>query len=101
MKRTSIVLLVAAVVMTACATVTITPEGQPKTAADPSFQETQSFFLWGLVPASQTIDVVEICPDGVRQMQAQTTFVNGLLGGLTFGIYSPRTAKVWCEVLSP
>jgi hypothetical protein len=30
-------------------------------------------------------------------MQSQQTFVDGLLGLVTLGIYSPQTAKVWCK----
>lgn len=97
MKK-SIAALAAVALLSGCATVTITPDGAPKTSSTPTYEQTQDFFLWGLVPDKQTVDVVEICGDAnVRQLQTQDTFVNGLLGALTFGIYAPRTARVWCE----
>ena len=80
-----------------CQTVTISPEGQSfKYSIPPDYEQTQNFFFWGLVGESQ-IPVRSICKDKpVKQMQTQDTFINRLLLGLTIGIYSPRTAKVWC-----
>jgi len=44
------------------------------------------------------IDVKAICGDKeVRQLQTIDQFTDRLLGLVTLGIYSPRTAKVWCE----
>ena len=86
--------------LSACSTVTITPGSQqkvPSSSIAPSYQQTHHFFLWGLV-GKTSIDVNEVCGgQKVKQMQTQTTFLNGLLGGLTIGIYAPHTAKIWCE----
>ena len=87
-------LLIAA---TGCYSVTIRPEGGFKMATQPSFEQRQDFYLWGLVGESH-IDTAKICPKaGPSQMQSQTTVVDGLLGLITLGIYSPETAKVWCK----
>jgi len=83
-----------------CATVTIKPgnyANQPKLSSSPTYQESKPYFLWGLV-GEHTIDVQEVC--GGRecvQMQSQYTFLDGFLSFLTIGLYSPKTAKVWCE----
>jgi len=99
MKRRYMAVSVLACALTAgCATVTATPNGQPKLASTPQFEQTQSFFFWGLTPDKQTIDVAQVCAgSGVRQMQTQSTFEDGLFSVVTLGIYSPRTARVWCE----
>lgn len=96
--KNSIAALAAVALLSGCATVTITPDGAPQTAAKPTYEETQNFFIWGLVPEKNTVDVVEVCGDAdVRQLQTQDTFGNGLLSVVTFGMYTPRTARVWCE----
>lgn len=87
-----------AVVMAGCATVTITPADEPKLTSAPTYENSMSFFFWGLTPDVQEVNVNDVCAgQGVRQMQAQTTFEDGLFGALTFGIFAPRTVKIWCE----
>lgn len=86
-----------AVLLSGCATVTATPDGQPKLSSTPNYEQTQDFFIGGLVPEKQVVNTQEVCPNGVRQLQTQTTFVNGLLRVITFNIYAPRTARVWCQ----
>jgi hypothetical protein len=89
--------LLAAMLLAGCASVTVRPEGGDKLAGKPDYQKSKNYFFWGL-GGEHTIDVQEICEEkGVEQIQSQYTFVNGLLGGLTLGIYSPKTAKVWCK----
>jgi Bor protein len=52
-------------------------------------------WLWGLVPAEE-INVTSQCPSGVATVETQQSFLNGLVGGLTLGIYTPRDVKVTC-----
>lgn len=84
--------------ISSCQTVTISPDGKKTTlSSTPTYERSHNFFLWGLVGESN-INVEEICTErSVKQMQTQQTFVNGLLSKITLGIYTPRTAKVWCE----
>ena len=35
--------------------------------------------------------------DKVVKVEAQHTFINGLLGLVTLGIYTPRDAKIYCK----
>lgn len=80
-----------------CSTVTINTQAPVKLATAPTYQETRPFFLWGIV-GEQHVDVKSICKEkSVKQMQSQQTFVNGLLGAVTLGIYAPHSVKVWCE----
>ena len=90
-------MMAAVVVMQGCSTVTINPEFSGKLSTEPTYEQRKSFFFAGLV-GEQRVDVVEVCNGRpVEQMQSQQTFVDGLLTGLTLGIYAPHTVKVWCQ----
>jgi len=80
-----------------CQTVTISPPGNTvKYSNLPDYTELQHFFLFGLIGEAH-IDITSICGGrAVKQMQSQETFINGLLKIITIGIYTPRTASVWC-----
>jgi hypothetical protein len=52
-------------------------------------------WLWGLVPA-QEIDVRSQCPRGVATIATEQSFMNGLVGVLTLGIYTPQHVTVTC-----
>jgi len=52
-------------------------------------------WLWGLVP-SQEVDVRKQCPRGVATVETEQSFVNGLVSGLTLGIYTPQHVKITC-----
>jgi hypothetical protein len=54
-----------------------------------------STWLWGLVPANEISTVAE-CPNGVATVETQQSFVNGLVGALTLGIYTPQEVRVTC-----
>jgi hypothetical protein len=85
------------VVASGCFSVTSRPDGGFKVATKPTFEQRQDFYLWGLVGESH-IDTKQVCAHSHPvQMQSQVTVVDGLLGLVTLGIYSPETAKVWCK----
>ena len=102
MKKISILSLLAAALVAAsllagCATVTIRPEGGDKVSTTPDYKKSKPYFFWGLSKA-HFVDVQKVCEGkGAEQIQSQYTFVDGLLGALTIGIYAPKTAKVWCK----
>ena len=54
-----------------------------------------SAWILGLVPPS-TVDVAAECSNGVARFETQQSFVNGLVGVITLGIYTPMTIKVTC-----
>jgi hypothetical protein len=84
------------VLVSGCFSVTSRPEGGLRIATQPTYEQRQDFFLWGLVGESH-IDTNKVCKHGVSQLQSQTTFVDGLLGVVTLGIYAPTSAKIWCK----
>jgi hypothetical protein len=54
-----------------------------------------STWLWGLVPA-KPVDTRQTCTKGVAQVVTEESFVNGLVGVITLGIYSPQHLRVTC-----
>ena len=52
------------------------------------------FWNW----AKKTVDAAKIC-GGAENVKTETqqTFVNGLLGFITLGIYTPLEARVYCS----
>jgi hypothetical protein len=52
-------------------------------------------FVYGLVPPA-TVETASKCPSGVAKVETQQSFLNGLVSGLTFGLYTPWTIKVQC-----
>lgn len=54
-----------------------------------------SGWIYGLVPPS-AVETMSKCPNGVSKVETQISFVNGLVGILTFEIYTPMAIKVTC-----
>lgn len=61
-----------------------------------AYTQKASFFLWGLV-GRHTVDMNQVCPDGVGWFQNRWTFGDGFVGCITFGIYQPVTIEVRCN----
>jgi hypothetical protein len=80
-----------------CAAVTIQPREMLRLKTPPTYESREDFFLWGLI-GEKHVNVRQYCSgEEPRQMQAQTTLTDGLLTLITFGIYSPRSVRIWCE----
>ena len=64
----------------------------------PTTQVSHHFFIAGL-GQEKVLDAAEICGgvDKVVKVESQLTFINGLLGLITLGIYTPRDAKIYCK----
>lgn len=65
-----------------------TPGGQVHT-------QKASFFLWGLAGGA-TFDLDTLCPSGVASVSDEKSFVDGLLAGVTAGLYTPMSVTVEC-----
>ena len=52
-------------------------------------------WIYGLVPPS-VVEAQSECENGVARVETQMSFVNGLVGALTFSIYTPMTVIVTC-----
>lgn len=54
-----------------------------------------SSWVYGLVPPDP-VDAAEECDNGVAIVETQLSFVNQLVGFVTFGIYTPMHITVTC-----
>jgi len=92
-----IALALTIVAFTGCSTVTMNKNGADKLSTNPTYEDSKAYYLGGLIGENH-INTKEICQDkGIKQMQSEQTFLDGLLTVVTLGIYAPHTAKVWCE----
>lgn len=69
-----------------------------KAAVTPKEVITHHFFISGL-GQEKTVDAAAVCggSENVVKTETQRTFVNGLLGVVTLGIYTPLEARVYCS----
>ena len=78
---------------TACYHATITT-GRPVSTDSISIPWANSF-VYGLVPPP-IVEAAAKCPNGVARVETQHSFLNSLVGALTFGIYTPIRIDVTC-----
>lgn len=91
--------LVAAVMLSSCATQRFVLSENPVSSETNEAQvdKMQHFFVGG-IGQTKTINVREVCKGKeVSHVETQLSFFDGLLRGLSYGIYTPRTAKVYCK----
>lgn len=55
----------------------------------------QPSFIYGLVPPP-ALNVSQQCPAGVAKVETMHTFVEGLVGAITWGLFTPMSYKVTC-----
>ncbi len=60
----------------------------------------QPSFIWGLI-APPPLDVSRECASGVAKFETVHTFIEGLVGGITFGIFTPFSTIVTCATPTP
>ena len=82
---------------TGCASVNVRTDGLAESQKPPTYEQSFEFWWWGL-KGEHSVNVREVClGKGVQQMQAVTSFKDSAVTLLTLGIYSKRTARVWCK----
>lgn len=88
--------LVIAMIVGGCSAQTFTINGV--NGEVPTNQTSQHFFVAGIGQEKIT-NAAEICGgvDKIVKVESQQTIINGILGFITFGIYTPRDAKVYCK----
>ncbi len=91
-----IISVIGAILLSACAAQTFNINGAAGEV--PTTEVSHHFFIAGL-GQEKVLDAAEICGgvDKVVKVEAQLTFINGLLGLITLGIYTPRDAKIYCK----
>ena len=86
-------LLLLALLITGCAQQTFTIQNKP-TAVAPKETITPSFLRSG-IGQKKTVDAIKFGgAENVVKTETQQTFVNGLLGFVTLGIYTPLEARM-------
>ena len=93
MRTRYLVLVLGAALLTGCYHITVVSG----TALSPTVVDKpwQNSFVYGLVPPPE-LNVKEQCPNGVHKVETEMSFVNGLVGALTWSLYTPIHAKVTC-----
>ena len=80
-----------------CSSVNIRTDSSRENYAQATFQKRYHYWWWGL-KGKHRINVREICNrQRVMQMQAVSRASDILIAISTLGIYTTRTARVWCE----
>ena len=71
---------------------------QTGSSSTPKETITHHFFVSG-IGQKKTVDAAKICggAENIVKTETQQTFVNGLLGFITLGIYTPLEARVYCS----
>ncbi len=96
MYKLSIGLLFVAVT-TGCSTQSFIVNDQA--GPTPTKEIMQPFFISGL-GQTQEVDAAEVCngAENVAKVETHMSFLDGLLGTLSSGVYTPRQATVYCVV---
>lgn len=97
MKKILTASLVATMVLTSgCATQTALIKPTSNTTAN--YDKGQKFFIAG-IGQEKTLDAAQVCggQSRVAKVESMQSPKDTLLGLITLGIYTPRTAKVYCQ----
>ena len=96
MKTSSLITLVIFVSLSACSTQTALLNGKGGVLTK---DEMQTFFVSGL-GQTQTIDAAATCggAEKVVKVERSHSALNWFLGLLTFSIYTPYDARVYCNI---
>ena len=83
-----------ALLITGCAQQTFTVQNKTGSSSTKGNHHPSFLRFWNW--AEETVDAAKICggAENVVKTETQQTFVNGLLGFITLGIYTPLEARV-------
>jgi hypothetical protein len=113
MKYKLVALISIIFALSACSQQTIVLDGSTKTMKkndvlfseepfdphmDANYKNHDHFYIWGIAQ-SRAINPAKTCGsiENVAKVETQTTFLDGLLSAITFGIYSPREVRIYCR----
>ena len=89
-----------ALLITGCAQQTFTVQNKPAAVAELKETITHHFFVSG-IGQKKTVDAAKICGGAENVINRNpATFVNGLLGFITLGIYTPLEARVLLTIIA-
>jgi hypothetical protein len=86
----------ASVVLMGCANQRFNVAGE--VGAAPKMEDSQTFFVSG-IGQNTTVDASKVCGGAAKvgAVAVEQSGMDVLLGMVTFGIYTPRTARVYCK----
>ena len=61
------------------------------------YDQWRSHWIGGLISPNQELELEEVCPSGNATIHEEMSFLNGLVGALTSGIYTPTKVQVRCR----
>jgi len=93
MRIRRVAALIAAFALTGCYHAVI-QTGRPESTDVISIKWANGF-IYGLVPPP-VVETASRCANGVAKVETQHSFLNGLAGVITFGIYTPIQIDVTC-----
>lgn len=65
-------------------------------AAPVTTDQWRHHWLGGLISPDKEMNIRAVCPSGDATIEQEQTFLNGLVGVLTGGLYMPTTVQVRC-----
>jgi hypothetical protein len=84
-----------ALALSACSTQRFDLDGHHATI--PTYEGTSHFVFWG-IGQEKDYNPREICSNrGVSAIDTHHSFLDGLLGGITWGIYAPESYAIYCK----
>ena len=101
-KLSVLVFLVFAILIAGCATTVFSNKGamsaEQAAAQAPTKKGKNHFWVSGL-GQTRHIPAIKICgsEDKIARVDTRLSFVDWLLGAVTFGIYTPSTYRVFCQ----
>ena len=85
-----------ALLITGCAQQTFTVQNKPAAVA-PENHHPSFLRFWNWAERKLSMQPKFVAAQKMLLKEAQQTFVNGLLGFITLGIYTPLEARVYCS----
>jgi hypothetical protein len=91
-------LLALCLIVTSCATQQFKVTEKGKKRSVPSYEGKHHFIFWGLGQEKE-VNALEACNEGqsIEAVDTHLTFVDGLLSAITYGIYYPRSYRIYCS----
>ena len=98
MHKSVLTAMVAAALLAGCANQRFNVAGEMGVNPTPKAEDSQSFFVNG-IGQKQTVDAAKVCGGAakVEGVAVEQSGLDVLLGMVTLGIYTPRTARVYCK----
>ena len=98
MYKSALTAVIAAAMLVGCANQRFNVAGDLSGAPTAKSEDSQAFFVSG-IGQKQTVNAAQVCGDAgkVQGVAVEQSGMDVLLGVVTLGIYTPRTARVYCK----